>query len=160
MKVLYFEDVEIGTKLTCGTYDITKEEVVSFAGQWDPQPYHINEEAAQASIYGGLTASGIHIMAIRTWLLHRIQPKPAILASLGWDELRFPNPARIGDRLHLEVEFVYRRRWPRKTDRGIVKSIIKVINQNNATILVHKDSVLVAKRDSKEKISGTGNFSG
>lgn len=146
MDILYFEDVVIGAKLTAGTYKISKDEVVAFAGQWDPQPYHINEAAARSSIYGGLTASGIHIMAIRTWLLHRIQPKPAILASLGWDELRFPNPARIGDHLQIEVEFLYKRDWPQKKDRGIVKSIIKVFNQNSMTVLVHKDSVLVAKR--------------
>jgi len=145
MKILYFEDVKIGAKLTYGEYEIIKAEVVSFAGQWDPQPYHINEEAARFSIYGGLTASGIHIMAIRTWLLHRIQPKPAILASIGWDELRFPNPARVGDRLRLEVEFIYKRNWPRKPDCGIVKSLIKVVNQEGAPVLVHKDSALVAK---------------
>ena len=146
MDILYFEDVVIGAKLTAGTFKISKDEVVDFAGQWDPQSYHINEAAARSSIYGTLTASGIHIMAIRTWLLHRIQPKPAILASLGWDELRFPNPARIGDRLHIEIEFVFKRNWPQKKDRGIVKSIIKVLNQDNATVLIHKDSVLVAKR--------------
>ena len=146
MDILYFEDVVIGAKLTSGTYKISKDEAVAFAGQWDPQPYHTNEEAARSSIYGGLTASGIHIMAIRTWLLHQIRPKPAILASLAWDELRFPNPARIGDQLHIEVAFVYKRDWPQKKDRGIVKSVIKVLNQGNSTVLVHKDSVLVAKR--------------
>ena len=87
MEILYFEDVKVGETMTVGDYKLTKKEIISFATQWDPQPYHIDKEAAKFSIYGTLTASGIHIVSIRTKLLHQVRPKPAILGSLGWDEL-------------------------------------------------------------------------
>ncbi len=145
MEVLYFEDVTIGEKITVGDYKLTESEIISFASKWDPQSYHINRKCARSSIYGSLTACGIHIMAIRTLLLHQMRPKPVILGSLGWDELRFPNPAKVGDCLHLIIEFTYKRSWPRKPDRGIVKSLIKVLNQKGIPVLIHKDAVLVAK---------------
>ena len=117
MEILYFEDVRVGETITVGDYKLTQKEIISFATKWDPQPYHIDKKVAALSIYGGLTACGIHIMAIRTLLLHQMRPKPIILGSLGWDELRFPNPARAGDRLHLTIEFTYKRNWPRKPNR-------------------------------------------
>ena len=145
MEVLYFEDVRVGETITVGDYKLTEKEIISFATEWDPQPYHIDKKVASLSIYGGLTACGIHIMAIRTLLLHQMRPKPVILGSLGWDELRFPNPARAGDRLHLTIEFTYKRNWPGKPDRGIVKSLISVFNQEHNAVLIHKDTVLIAK---------------
>jgi acyl dehydratase len=146
METLYFEDVSVGETITVGDYKLTEKEIISFATKWDPQPYHIDKKVASLSIYGGLTACGIHIMAIRTLLLHQLRPKPIILGSLGWDELRFPNPARVGDRLHLTLAFTYKRNWPGKPDRGIVKSLISVFNQKRKPVLIHKDAVLVAKR--------------
>jgi acyl dehydratase len=152
METLYFEDVRVGETTTVGDYKLTKKEIISFATKWDPQPYHIDKKAASLSIYGGLTACGIHIMAIRTLLLHQVRPKPIILGSLGWDELRFPNPARVGDRLHLIIQFTYKRNWPGKPDRGIVKSSISVFNQKRNPVLTHKDAVLVAKRNKNKAL--------
>ena len=83
MEPLFFEDVSVGEIITVGDYELTEKEIISFATKWDPQPYHIDKKAASSSIYGGLTACGIHIMAIRTLLLHQMQPKPVILGSLG-----------------------------------------------------------------------------
>lgn len=149
MDALYFEDVRIGEKITVGDYKLTESDIISFASQWDPQAFHTSKKCARSSIYGGLTACGIHIMAIRTLLLHQMRPKPVIWGSLGWDELRFPNPAKVGDRLHLIIEFTYKRNWPGKSDRGIVKSLIRVFNQKRHPVLIHKDAVLVAKRNKK-----------
>ena len=153
MKVLYYEDVSVGEEMSVGDYKLTEKEIISFAKKWDPQPYHIDKKAASLSIYGALTASGIHIVSIRTRLLHQIRPKPLILGSLGWDELRFPNPAKVGDCLHLIIKFTYKRNWPRKPDRGIVKSLIKVMNQENKPVLIHKDAAMVAKRIRKRAFS-------
>ena len=146
METLYFEDVRVGETITVGDYKLTQKEIISFATKWDPQPYHIDKRVAALSIYGGLTACGIHLMAIRTLLLHQMRPKPIILGSLGWDELRFPNPARVDDSLHLTIKFTYKRSWPQRPDRGIVKSLIKVMNQEDSPVLTHKDAVMVAKR--------------
>ncbi len=147
MAVLYYEEIEVGTTVNVGEYEITKDEVVEFASKWDPQPFHVDEKAAEASIYGGLIASGSHVMAIRTWLLHRLPDFPAILAGLGWDEVRFLNPARVGDQLSLTIEFLDKRESQTRPDRGIVHSRITVINQEGTPVLVHKDAILVAKRE-------------
>ena len=147
MEALYFGDVRVGETISVGDYKLTEKEIISFATKWDPQPYHIDKKVASLSIYGGLTASGIHIISIRTKLLHQIQPKPLILGSLGWDELRFPNPVKAADSLHLTIKFTYKRSWPRRPDRGIVKSLIMVMNQEDAPVLIHKDTAMVAKRN-------------
>jgi acyl dehydratase len=152
---LYFEDFEVGTKVTIGEYLITKQEVVEFAKKWDPQPYHVDEKAGEASAYGGLTASGSHIMAIRTWLLHhgkdsskasQPQGRVAIIGALGWDEVRFQNPVRPGDRLFLTREVIEKRESRSKPGRGIVQQLMTVSNQNDECVLIQKDSILVAKR--------------
>jgi acyl dehydratase len=152
---LYFEDFEVGTEISIGEYLVTKQEIVEFAKKWDPQPFHIDERAAEESAYGGLTASGSHIMAIRTWLLHHGKdtsnsPQPekqaAIIGALGWDEVRFQNPVRPGDRLFLTREVIGKRESRSKPGRGVVQQLMTVTNQNRETVLIHKDSILVATR--------------
>jgi acyl dehydratase len=152
---LYFEDFEVGTKIAVGEYLVTKQEMVEFAKKWDPQPYHVDEKAGEASAYGGLTASGSHIMAIRTWLLHhgkdsskspQQEEQAAIIGALGWDEVRFQNPVRPGDRLFLTREVLEKRESRSKPDRGVVQQLMTVSNQNGEPVLIHKDSILVAKR--------------
>ena len=69
MAILYYEDIEVGKTVNVGEYEITKDEVVEFASKWDPLPFHVDEKAAEASIYGGFIASGSHVIAIRSWLL-------------------------------------------------------------------------------------------
>ena len=84
MEEVYFEDYEVGKKTTVGEYVVKKEEVIEFAKKWDPQPFHMDEQAANGSVYGGLTASGVHIMSIRTWLLHKShKTKLALLGGLA-----------------------------------------------------------------------------
>lgn len=155
MATLFFEDVRLGSKVTVGEYTVTEHEVIEFAAQWDPMPYHIDKQVAVASVYKGLTASGCHIMAIRTWLLHhgKEEGKPdsqrnklVIIGALGWDELRFPNPVRPGDRLSLTRECIRKRESRSKADRGIVEQMMTLRNQNGDPVLVHKDTIMVSKR--------------
>jgi acyl dehydratase len=153
METLYFEDVRVGETITVGDYKLTQKEIISFATKWDPQPYHIDKRVAALSIYGGLTACGIHLMAIRTLLLHQMRPKPIILGSLGWDELRFPNPARVGDRLHLTIKFTYKRSWPQRPDRGIVKSLIKVMNQEDSPTVIERNIIQCEQIESPRNTS-------
>jgi len=146
MTILYYDDIEIGATSSFGDYEITKDEVVEFASRWDPQPFHIDEQVAEASIYGSLTASGSHIMAIRTWLLFHQPGRLAVIGALGWDEVRFPNPARVGDRLSVTMEYLDKKESQSKPDRGIVRARITVTNQKGTTVLEHIDVILVAKR--------------
>jgi acyl dehydratase len=152
--MFFFEDLEIGRKVTLREYVVDESEVIAFATQWDPQPFHVDKREAEESVYKGLTACGCHIMAIRTWLLHHGQEgvsdtqrdKLAIIGALGWDELRFPNPVRPGDRLSLTRECIEKRESRTKPDRGIVQQLMTLRNQNEEVVLVHKDTIMVAKR--------------
>ncbi len=122
MTNLYFEDVEIGTSCTAGPYLVTRNEIIQFAKQYDPVPRHIDEEAAARSVFGGLTASSAHTFSIFILLTTRLQPRLHVLAGMGWDELRLPNPVRPGDELDLETTVLEMRESKSKSDRGIVRN--------------------------------------
>src|SRR4029078_1008657 len=99
----YFEDVAVGTIMRWGRYGATKEEIIEYARQFDPQPFHLDEEAAKASPFGGLIASGWHTgaMLIRILNEHSI-PRSATSGSLGFDDLKWVKPVRPGDVLSVE----------------------------------------------------------
>ena len=142
----YFEDFRVGERRTAGDYLVTEKEIVEFASKWDPEPFHIDRDAAQASVFAGLTACGTHIIAIRNWLIHRLPDKAHVVAALGIEELRFAAPVRPGDRLSLTIECVETRPSLSKSDRGIVRSLLTVTNQEGETVLTTKEAVLVARR--------------
>lgn len=144
--MIYFEDFEIGQQTTVGEYLVKKEEILEFGKRWDQAPYHIDEKAAESSIFGGLVAPGAFIMAIQTWLLHRQEDDTAALGRLGSEELRFPNPVRPGDRISLIMECVETRESQSKPDRGIITHSITLVNQNDEPVLSLKDAILVAKK--------------
>ena len=92
-----------------GEYIVSKKEVLEFAGKWDPQPYHIDETKAKASIHGGVIASATHTLAISFLLRHQIESDVADVAGLELDEMQFQHPVRPGDRLSITIEYVARR---------------------------------------------------
>ena len=142
----YFEDFEIGQRITVREHVVLKDEVVAFAAKWDPQPFHVDEEAARASGFGGLVACSSHIMAICIRLLNEEEVRANVLAGLGWDEVRFPNPVRPGDSLMLTVECVDTRESRSKPDRGIVRNRVTVRNQKDELVATFEDMIIVAKR--------------
>ena len=144
--MLYFEDIEIGSLRTSGPYLVSRDEIVEFAKKYDPQPRHIDEDAAAHSVAGGLTAAGSHTFAIYTALTHGFQPRLHSLAALGWDEVRLPNPVRPGDELDLTSTIVEKRESRSKPDRGIVRVEIRLRNQKGETVLQCFPTVLVARR--------------
>jgi acyl dehydratase len=99
----YFEEIEVGASRKAGPYLVSKNEIIQFAKQYDPVPRHIDEDAVAGSVFGGLSASSAHTFSIfillTTKLLHRFH----VLAGMGWDELRLPNPVRPEDELDLET---------------------------------------------------------
>jgi acyl dehydratase len=143
---LYFEDVEIGTISKAGTYPVSKEEIIQFAKQYDPVPRHIDEEAAARSIFGGLTACSAHTFSIFIFLTTRLQPRLHILAGMGWDELRLPNPVRPADGLDLQMTVMEKRESKSKPDRGILRNQIRLRNQKDEIALQCIANVLVARR--------------
>jgi acyl dehydratase len=146
MPHFYFEDTEVGTTCKAGPRLVSKEEIIQFAKQYDPVPRHINEEAAARSIFGGLTACSANTFSIFILLTTQLQPRLHVLAGMGWDELRLPNPVRPGDGLDLEVIVLERRESKSKPDRGILRNQIRLRNQRNEIVLQCISNVLVARR--------------
>lgn len=135
----FFEDYPVGETASFGEYTITEEEVLTFAGRYDPQPFHLDAAAARDSIYGGLIASGwmTASVAMRMMVDHYISPL-ASMGSPGIDELRWIKPVRPGDRLRMRVTVMDARRSQSRPDRGMVQFLQEVQNQNDETVMTLK----------------------
>ena len=133
--MIFYEDMVPGTGLSVPGGPVDEAEMVEFARQWDPMPFHTD----------GSSAPGIYILAFKQRLLHQL-PKMAVLASFGYDEVRFHEPVRPGDTLSLSVEWVSRRESTSKPHAGIVTLRLSLLNQRKAVVLSHLDSVLVRRR--------------
>ena len=145
-KMMYFEDIQPGEVVHGPTFTIDRDEMVEFAKRWDPQPFHIDDEAGNAA-FGGITAPGVFLLAVKIRLLHQLPEPLAVIAGLGYDELRFHAPARPGDELQLRQEWLDKRESASKPDRGIANSRVSLVNQDGVTVLSHLDSVLLRRRD-------------
>jgi acyl dehydratase len=145
-----FDDLEVGSRARVGTWTLGRDEVIDFARHWDPQPFHVDEEAARASIYGGLTASSLHLFAICTRLFFDHPDRIAVLAMLGKDAIRFPSPARVGDRLVYETECIEKRPSRSKPDRGVVRLRDTLTNQDGDVVLSQEVTLLVERRPAGE----------
>lgn len=143
-RLLYYEDMEPGHGLTSAAHVIDRDELVSFARTWDPLPFHTDDEAG-AKAFGGITAPGIYMLAIKQRLVHQL-PLPAVIASLGYDEVRFLEPLRPGDTVTLRQEWVERRPSTSKPDRGIVTIRFSLVNQAGSVVMTLLDKVLVLRR--------------
>jgi acyl dehydratase len=142
----YFDDLALGWRAEVGRWQLTPDAVIEFAQRWDPQPFHVDAEAAARSLYGGLTASSLHLFAICTRLFFDQPERIAVLAMLGKDEVRFPHPARADDALVYDTECVEHRASRSKPDRGIVVLADCLLNARGEVVLSQKVSLLVACR--------------
>jgi acyl dehydratase len=145
MTLIYFDEIEVSSCIAGPSQTIDREEMVEFAKTWDPLPIHLDEEFARP--YGGLTASGPYLLAFRIRLIHRMERQPAVIASFGYDEVRFKAPAHAGDKLSINLDFEKKRLSSSKPDRGIVTVRQSLINQNGKLILSVLDNVLVPRRE-------------
>lgn len=144
MALIYFDEIEIPSKLRSPGETIDRTEMIEFAKTWDPLPIHLDEEFARS--YGGLTASGPYLLAYRIRLINRLENRPAVIASFGYDEVRFLAPAHAGDKISVVLDFEDKRVSASKPDRGIVTVRQTLINQNDKEILTVLDKVLVQRR--------------
>ena len=126
----YFEDYIPGLTADCGTVSISEPEIIAFAKEYDPQPFHVDPVAAADGPFGGLIASGWHTISLtmRQLVEHWISPESS-LGAAGIDEIRWPNPVRPGDTLHVTASVLDARRSKSKPDRGIMRSLVEVTNQ-------------------------------
>lgn len=146
----YFEDYVPGSVHEFGSLRVEQDEVVAFAQKYDPQSFHADPDKAKESIFGGLIASGWQTgsMMMRMYVDHYLS-HVASLASPGVDELRWPAPVRPGDELSLRVTVEATRRSKSKPDRGIVHSLIEVLNQNRDVVMSMKAMNMLLCRDPK-----------
>lgn len=144
--VLYLEDYFAGRRSRSPHYHVRREEIIEFARRWDPQPFHVDEESARASVHGGLIACSAHIFAIFCHLSNGLPEKTAALAGLGFDEMRLLRPVRPGDVLHLESECVETRRSRSRPDRGVVRSRARLVNQRGEDVFSVISTFLIRAR--------------
>ena len=147
MSVQYLEDFAVGQVYRSGRLRVDKEQILAFARQFDPQPYHLDEEAARKSAFGGLAASGWHTAALTMRLLVDGEFKPAGgILGVGFDELSWPRPVRPGDELHATSEILDVRPSKSRPDRGMIKVRTTTLNQNDEAVQVFTGNLLVARR--------------
>ncbi|MXV60755.1 acyl dehydratase [Natronorubrum sp. JWXQ-INN-674] len=132
----YYEDVEIGDTREFGEYHVTKAEILEFAEQYDPQPFHTDEDAAEESPFGELVASGWHTASICMRLLvdGPIQNQ-ASMGARGVDELRWKRPVKPGDTLSIRTEIVDKRVSDSDPRRGYVDTLLEGVNQDGETVI-------------------------
>ena len=144
----YFEDIEVGKTASFGHYAVTREEVIDFATKYDPQPFHLSDEAAAETHFGRLSASGWHTCAMTMAMLvaHLKENQQAGLGSPGIDELKWVKPVYPGDMLRCENEVLEKRVSASRPEMGIFKSRMRVFNQDDVVVMTFVSNGLVQTR--------------
>ncbi|MGN6375400.1 MAG: MaoC family dehydratase [Sphingomonas sp.] len=144
----YFEDIAVGATASFGRYAVTREEVLDFARRYDPQPFHLSDEAAAETHFGRLSASGWHTcaMTMRMLVEHFEHEQLAGLGSPGIDELRWLKPVYPGDALRCETEVLDKRPSRSRPEMGSYRSRTTVFNQDDVPVMTFVSSVLIRTR--------------
>ena len=153
---LFWEDFAVGSVRTFGAYQVTRDEVLAFARSYDPQPFHLDDAAAEASLFGRLAASGWHTCAMTMRMLcdgYLLQS--ASLGSPGIDNLRWHKPVYPGDTLHIDYTVLEARPMASRPGVGLVKGQTEVKNQNDEVVLSMNGWGMFRRRDGADS-GGTG----
>ena len=143
----YLEDFAAGQTFRSGRLQIDKERIKTFGAEFDPQPFHLDEEAARNTAFGGLAASGWHTAAVTMRLLVESDLKPAGgIVGAGFDEFRWPRPVRPGDELRIESEILEVRPSRSRADQGWVKVRTTTLNQKDEAVQVTIGNLVVPRR--------------
>jgi acyl dehydratase len=144
---LWFEDMPVGFRYESSWRSLGEDEIIAFARQWDPQPFHIDREAAAASAYGGIIASGFHTLLTAFALSYETGPwAEASMGASGMERLRFLRPVRPGDRLRVEAEVIAARPSSSRPDRGRTVFRYTVFNQDGVPVLDYEAEHLLKRR--------------
>jgi acyl dehydratase len=147
MSERYLEDFAVGQTFGSGRLRITEPQIKAFAAEFDPQPFHLDEAAAQQTFFQGLAASGWHTAAVTMRLLVESELKPVGgVIGAGFEEFRWPKPVRPGDELHIESEVLDVRPSRSRPNQGLVKLRTRTLNQNNETVQVQIANLVVPRR--------------
>lgn len=149
--MMYFEDIEPGAVQRFGSYAVNREEVIDFASKYDPQPFHLSDEAAAQTHFGRLSASGWHTCAMTMAMLveNLKERQQAGLGSPGLDEIRWLKPVYPGDTLSVETEIVDKKRSASRPEMGSFRSNVRVYNQDGVVVMTMKSIGLIRVRDEK-----------
>jgi acyl dehydratase len=143
----YLEDFEPGQKFGSGRLRVEADRIKSFAAEFDPQPFHLDEDSARDTLFKGLAASGWHTAAMTMRLLVESDLKPAGgIIGAGFDEMRWPRPVRPGDELSVESEVLEVRPSKSRPDQGIIKVRTTTLNQNAEPVQVFVGNLIVLRR--------------
>lgn len=143
----YYEDIAVGEEVELGSYTFTKEEILTFAEQYDPQPFHVDEEAATESIYGGLIASGWHTGSVCMRLLAQgFLNETESMGAPGLDELNWHRPVRPGDTISASIEILDKSPSSSRDDRGYVKNRVVGRNQDGEDVLSWEATNIIGRR--------------
>jgi len=150
-EIVYFEDIVVGDRQDFGPLTISREEIIAFASEYDAQPFHLSDEAAAATHFGSLLASGWHTTALfMKMFVAELQKNPgqqeASVGGMGVDELRWLQPVRPGDTLRGTSEVVEKKASKSRPEMGIVKSRITVLNQRDEPVMTMMPLILFRTR--------------
>ncbi|MCW0198612.1 MaoC family dehydratase [Sphingopyxis sp.] len=147
--MLYYEDIEIGVVRRFGSKEVVREEVIDFASKYDPQPFHLDDEAAAQTYFGRLSASGWHTgaMMMRMMVDDMKLHEQAGLGSPGIEDLRWLKPVYPGDTLRCESEILEKRRSGSRPEMGIIQSRMTVFNQHDEPVMTMRSAGLIRVRD-------------
>lgn len=144
---LWWEDFSVGDSTEMGRHTFTEEEIVAFARQFDPQPFHIDREAAKASIYGGLIASGWHTCSVGMRMMCETYINRSIsMGSPGVDNIRWLKPVRPGDTLVYSRTVLEARPSRSRPEAGLVKSRWEAVNQRGERVLTMEGWGMLARK--------------
>ena len=146
--MIYFEDLVVGQEETFGHYDVTREEVLEFARKYDPQPFHLSDDAAARTHFGRIAASGWHTTAMTMAVIarHVVATEQAGLGSPGIDELRWLKPVYPGDRLTVKGTILEKTPSRSKPHIGSFRTETVVTNQHDEPVMRYTSIVLMRRR--------------
>ncbi len=146
--MIYFEDLEVGAETEFGSYDVTREEVIEFAQKYDPQPFHLSDEAAAKTHFGRIAASGWHTCAMTMAVIARyvVGDEQAGLGSPGVDELRWLKPVYPGDTLTVRGKIIEKTPSRSKPEIGSFRTQTTVTNQDGVPVMRFTSIVLMRRR--------------
>jgi acyl dehydratase len=146
-KIHYFEDFSVGQIFNTGRLKVDSDQIKTFAEQFDPQPFHLDEEAAKNSVFRGLAASGWHTAALTMRLMTSGEFKPAGgIIGVGFDELSWSRPVRPGDELYAKSEILEVRPSKSRNDRGLIRVRTTTYNQNDEAVQSFVGNLIVPRR--------------
>jgi acyl dehydratase len=147
MTTIHLDDLAPGQVYPLGRRTLSRDEIVAFARDWDPQPFHLDEAGGEAAIYGGLIASGWHTVCVFMRLFaDGLLNRAAALGSPGVDEVRWLRPVRPGDVLEARVEILEVRPSRSRPDRGTVRARCVLTNQDGGEVLTMHPVLLLRRR--------------